>query len=57
MQGITGIEVKTSNDPRLSIMQGARVLMGLSSSERMFVKKEEFEEHGVESIMHKLFPF
>ncbi len=32
LQGLAGIEVKCSSDPRLCLLQGARVLFALSSS-------------------------
>ena len=45
-ESVTGLNVTLSMDPRLSIIQGARILMNLSSNQKHFVSKNEYYESG-----------
>lgn len=40
------LQVLTSEDPRLCILQGARILMNLSGSEALFVNSADYYENG-----------
>ena len=40
------LKVMTSEDPRLCILQGAKVLLNLSGSEAMFVNSSDYFENG-----------
>ena len=46
LQGISEPIVKVSHDPRLSVLQGARILMALSSSDKMYKTYEQYQEDG-----------
>ena len=40
------LQVSTSEDPRLCVLQGARILMNLSGMEALFVNSEDYYENG-----------
>ena len=46
-ESVTGLNVILSMDPRLSILQGAKILMNLSSDRRHYVSREDYWEGGV----------
>ena len=45
-ESVTGLKVILSMDPRLSILQGSRILMNLSSNQKHFVSRTEYFENG-----------
>jgi len=45
-ESVTGLGVTLSQDPRLAVLQGARVLMNLSSNQKQFVSSDEYFENG-----------
>ena len=49
-ESVTGLNVILSLDPRLAIMQGAKILMNLSSDRRHYVSQAEYQEQGASSI-------
>jgi actin-related protein len=47
-ESVTGLNVILSMDPRLAIMQGANVLMNLSSNSKHYVSSQDYFESGNE---------
>lgn len=45
-ESVSGLNVNLSMDPRLSIIQGSRILMNLSSNQKHFVSKQEYYDSG-----------
>ena len=45
-ESVTGLNVILSMDPRLSILQGAKILMNLSSNKKHYVTADEYYENG-----------
>ena len=49
-ESVTGLSVILSMDPRLVILQGAKILMNLSSNRKHYVSQAEYQEQGSQMI-------